>query len=88
LCARCAATKDQVAGTWKAVALLKLTARVDSASSEALNGTDRVYFMRIEGNKLLMRSRGVIVPTTVNSALLTSSSNEPSEPKVPSYGLS
>src|SRR3954451_2790933 len=30
---------------------LKLTARVDAASSEAINSTDRVYFMRVNGNK-------------------------------------
>lgn len=42
----------------------KLTAHVDSASSEALNGTERVYFMRIDGNRLQMKSPGVIVPIT------------------------
>ena len=43
---------------------LKLTARVDAASSEAINNTDRVYFMRVNGNKLLVKSPGVIVPMT------------------------
>jgi Lipocalin-like domain len=43
---------------------MKLTAHVDTASSEALNGTDRVYFMRVDGNKLMMKSPGVIVPMT------------------------
>jgi hypothetical protein len=43
---------------------LKLTSHVDTASSEALNGTDRVYFMRVVGNKLMMKSPGVIVPMT------------------------
>jgi hypothetical protein len=43
---------------------LKLTSRVDAASSQAITGTDRVYFMRITGNKLTMKSPGVIVPMT------------------------
>jgi hypothetical protein len=43
---------------------LKITAHVDAATSEALNGTDRVYLMQVEGNKLIMKSPGVIVPMT------------------------
>jgi len=43
---------------------LKLTAHVDAASSQALTGTDRVYLMRIDGNRLMMKSPGVIVPMT------------------------
>ena len=43
---------------------LKLTAHVDAASNPAIAGTDRVYFMRIDGNRLMMKSPGVIVPTT------------------------
>jgi len=43
---------------------IKLTARVDAASSQAIFGTDRVYFMRIDGNKLMVKSPGVIVPMT------------------------
>jgi hypothetical protein len=50
---------------------LKATARVDTASSPALPGTDRVYFMRVAGNKLTMKSPGVIEPMTgVTSALV------------------
>jgi hypothetical protein len=50
---------------------LKATARVDTASSPALPGTDRVYFMKVDGNKLTMRSPGVIEPMTgVTSALV------------------
>jgi hypothetical protein len=49
---------------------LKTTTRVDSASSPALPGTDRVFFMRVEGNKLRMTSPGVIEPMTgVTSAI-------------------
>lgn len=50
---------------------LKATARVDTASSPALPGTDRAYFMNVEGNKLTMRSPTVIEPMTgVTSALV------------------
>jgi hypothetical protein len=35
-----------------------------TASSEALNGTDRVYFMQVHDNHLRMQSPGVIVPMT------------------------
>jgi hypothetical protein len=50
---------------------LKATARVDTASSPALPGTDRVYFMKVEGDKLTMRSPGVIEPMTgVTSAVV------------------
>jgi hypothetical protein len=33
---------------------IKLTARVDAASSQALTGTDRMYFMRVEADKLTL----------------------------------
>ena len=50
---------------------LKVTARVDTASSPALPGTERVYFMKVEGNKLTMKSPGVIEPMTgVTSGLV------------------
>jgi Lipocalin-like domain len=43
---------------------IKLTAHVDTASSQAITGNDRVYFMRVDGNKLMVKSPGVIVPMT------------------------
>jgi Lipocalin-like domain len=43
---------------------IRLTSRVDAASSEAINNTDRVYFIRANGNRLLFKSPGVIVPMT------------------------
>ena len=43
---------------------IKVTAHVDTASSQAITGTDRVYFMRVDGNKLVVKSPGVIVPMT------------------------
>ena len=47
---------------------IKLTAHVDTASSQAIAGTERVYFMRVEGNRLTMKSPGVIVPMTGKQA--------------------
>jgi hypothetical protein len=43
---------------------LKIAAHVDAASSEAISGNDRVYYMRVEGDRLTMKSPGVIVPMT------------------------
>jgi hypothetical protein len=62
--------KSQVAWTGKYVTGeqtadgIKLTAHVDAASSEAINNTDRVYLVRVNGNKLIFKSPGVIVPMT------------------------
>jgi hypothetical protein len=41
---------------------IRLTAHVDTASSQAITGN--VYFMRVNGNKLLVKSPGVVVPMT------------------------
>jgi Lipocalin-like domain len=49
---------------------IKLTARVDTASSQVLTGTDRVYFMTVEGDKLTMKSPGVIVPMTGKTSVV------------------
>ena len=62
--------KTQVAWTGKYTTAeqtaegIKLTARVDAASSQAIYDTDRVYFVRIDGNKMMVKSPGVIVPMT------------------------
>jgi hypothetical protein len=62
--------KSQVAWTGKYTTAgqtsdgLKVTAHVDAASSEAIVGNDRVYFMRVDGNKLAVKSPGVVVPMT------------------------
>jgi len=71
--------KTQVAWTGKYTTAeqtaegIKLTAHVDAASSQAIFDTDRVYFLRIDGNKLVVKSPGVIVPMTGKRALLSSS---------------
>jgi Lipocalin-like domain len=61
--------KTQVAWTGKYTTAeqtadgIKLTAHVDAASSEAINNTDRVYLMRVDGKKLMAKG-SVIVPMT------------------------
>jgi hypothetical protein len=62
--------KTQVAWTGKYTTAeqtaegIKLTARVDAASSQAIFDTDRVYLIRVDGNKMMVKSPGVIVPMT------------------------
>jgi hypothetical protein len=62
--------KSQVAWTGKYTTAeqtaegIKLTAHVDAASSQAIFDTDRVYFIRVDGDKMKVKSPGVIVPMT------------------------
>jgi len=62
--------KTQVAWTGKYTTAgqtadgIKLTAHVDAASSQAIFDTDRVYFIRVDGDKMSVKSPGVIVPMT------------------------
>jgi hypothetical protein len=49
---------------------IKLTAHVDAASSQAIFGADRVYFLRVNGNKLIATSPGVVVPTTGTTSVV------------------
>ena len=61
--------RTQVAWTGKYTAAeqtaerIKLTARVDAASSQAIFDTGE-YFIRVDGNKIMVKSPGVIVPMT------------------------
>jgi hypothetical protein len=56
--------KTQVAWTGKYTTAeqtaegIKLTAHVDAASSQAIFDTDRVYFLRVNGNKMMAKSPG------------------------------
>ncbi len=43
---------------------IKITAHVDAASSQAIVGNNRVYFVRVDGDKITFKSPGVIVPMT------------------------
>jgi len=49
---------------------IKIIAHVDTASSQAIVGNDRVYFVRVEGNKVTFRSPGVIVPMTGKTSVV------------------
>jgi hypothetical protein len=68
--------KTQVAWTGKYTTAeqtaegIKLSAHVDAASSQAIFGTDRVYFIRANGNKLMVKSPGVIVPMTGQTSVV------------------
>jgi len=68
--------KTQVAWTGKYTTAeqtaegIKLTAHVDAASSQAIFDTDRVYFIRIAGNKMTVKSPGVIVPMTGKTSVV------------------
>src|SRR5690348_5661856 len=61
--------KTQVAWTGKYTTAeqtaegVKLTAHVDAASSQAIFDTDRVYFVRVDNNKMTVTGR-VVVPMT------------------------
>jgi hypothetical protein len=37
---------------------------IDTASSQAITGADRVFFIRVEDNRLVMKSPGLVVPMT------------------------
>jgi hypothetical protein len=43
---------------------ITFTAHIDTASSQAITGDDRVFFIRVEDNRLVMKSPGVVVPMT------------------------
>jgi Lipocalin-like domain len=43
---------------------IKVTIHVDAATNQALTGTDRIFFMRVDGGKLTLKSPAVVVPMT------------------------
>ena len=49
---------------------LELTARVDAASSHAITGDDRVYFVHRSGDRLTMKAPETIVPMTGLSSVV------------------
>jgi len=48
---------------------IKLTAHVDAASSQAIFDTDRVYFIQVNGNKMMVKGN-VIVPMTGQTSVV------------------
>jgi len=67
--------KTQVAWTGKYTTAeqtaegIKLTAHVDAASSQAIFDTDRVYLIRVDGNKMVVTGT-VIVPMTGQKSIV------------------
>lgn len=67
--------KTQVAWTGKYTTAeqtaegIKLTAHVDAASSQAIFDTDRVYFIRVDGHKMMVQGT-VIVPMTGQKSIV------------------
>ena len=49
---------------------IKLTAHVDASSSQAIFDTDRVYFIRVTGSKMTVKSPAVIVPMTGQTSVV------------------
>jgi hypothetical protein len=43
---------------------IKITIHVDAASNQALTGTDRVLYARIDGNKMTVKSPALVVGTS------------------------
>jgi hypothetical protein len=43
---------------------IKITVHVDAASNQALVGTNRVFYTRVDGNKLTVKSPAIVIPTT------------------------
>jgi hypothetical protein len=68
--------KTQVAWTGKYTTAeqtaegIKLTAHVDAASSQAIFDTDRVYILQRDGDKMIVKSPGVIVPMTGQTSIV------------------
>ena len=43
---------------------IKITIHVDAASNQALTGTNRVLYARVDGDKLTLKSPAILVPTS------------------------
>jgi hypothetical protein len=43
---------------------IKVTIHVDAAANEAINGTERVFFERVDGNEMIVKAPLALVPTT------------------------
>lgn len=49
---------------------IKVTIRVDAASNQAINDTDRIFFIRVDGNKMMLKSPAVVVPMTGKTSVV------------------
>lgn len=48
----------------------QISIHVDAAANEALAGTDRVFFARVDGNTLTLMSPAVLVPVTGQTSVV------------------
>jgi Lipocalin-like domain len=49
---------------------IKITIHVDAAANQALTGTDRVLFVRIDGDELTLKSPAIVIPTTGKTSVV------------------
>jgi hypothetical protein len=49
---------------------IKVSVYPDAASNQALTGTTRVFYMLVDGNKLTLKSPGVVIPTTGQTSIV------------------
>lgn len=49
---------------------IKVSVYPDAASNQAITGSKRVFYMRVDGNKLTLRSPGVVIPTTGQTSIV------------------
>jgi Lipocalin-like domain len=49
---------------------IKITIHVDAAANQALTGTDRVLFVRVDGDKLTLKSPAIVIPTTGQTSVV------------------
>lgn len=43
---------------------VKITIHVDAASNQGITGTNRILFARVDGDKLMLKSPSIVIPTT------------------------
>lgn len=48
---------------------IKISIHVDTASNQSWVGTDRIFFMRIDGNRLSLKSPSVVIPSGATSVV-------------------
>jgi Lipocalin-like domain len=48
---------------------IKITIHVDAASNQALTGANRVFYLRVDGNKMRLKSPALVVPGGVTSVV-------------------
>jgi hypothetical protein len=49
---------------------VKITIHVDAAANQGLTGTDRVLFVRVDGDKMTLKSPAIVIPTTGQTSVV------------------